>query len=85
MLAEVVRDEPNWQGLFYIERIELSSESLNQLAIGFLFREIVSAPDRAKRWELRGRARAGRLAEGRRRARVRRWPPRSGRCANRKE
>jgi hypothetical protein len=29
MLAEVVRDEPNWQELFYIERIELGSESLN--------------------------------------------------------
>jgi hypothetical protein len=26
MLAEVVRDESNWQELFYIERIELSSE-----------------------------------------------------------
>jgi hypothetical protein len=29
MLAEVVRDEPNWQELFYIERIELGNESLN--------------------------------------------------------
>jgi hypothetical protein len=29
MLAEVVRDEPNWQELFYIERIELCSESRN--------------------------------------------------------
>jgi hypothetical protein len=29
MLAEVVRDEPNWQELFYIERIELGSESRN--------------------------------------------------------
>jgi hypothetical protein len=29
MLAEVVRDEPNWQELFYIERIELARESLN--------------------------------------------------------
>ena len=29
MLAEVVRDEPNWQELFHIERIELGSESLN--------------------------------------------------------
>jgi hypothetical protein len=29
MLAEVVRDEPTWQELFYIERIELGSESLN--------------------------------------------------------
>ena len=29
MLAEVVRDEPNWQELFYIECIELGSESLN--------------------------------------------------------
>ena len=29
MLAEVVRDEPNWQELFYIERIELGGESLN--------------------------------------------------------
>ena len=29
MLAEVVRDEPNWGELFYIERIELGSESLN--------------------------------------------------------
>ena len=29
MLAEVVRDEPNWQGQFRIERIELGAESLN--------------------------------------------------------
>ena len=29
MLAEVVRDEPNWQEQFRIERIELGSESLN--------------------------------------------------------
>jgi hypothetical protein len=29
MLAEVVRDDPNWQELFYIERIELGSESRN--------------------------------------------------------
>ena len=29
MLAEVVRDEPNWQELFYIERIELGAESMN--------------------------------------------------------
>jgi hypothetical protein len=29
MLAEVVRDEPDWQERFYIERIELGSESLN--------------------------------------------------------
>ena len=29
MLAEVVRDEPNWQEQFRIERIELSRESLN--------------------------------------------------------
>jgi hypothetical protein len=29
MLTDVVRDEPNWQELFYIERIELSRESLN--------------------------------------------------------
>jgi hypothetical protein len=29
MLAEVVQDEPNWQELFYIERIELGRESLN--------------------------------------------------------
>lgn len=29
MLAEVVRDEPNWQEQFSIERIELSRESLN--------------------------------------------------------
>jgi hypothetical protein len=28
MLAEV-RDEPNWQDLFYIERIDLGRESLN--------------------------------------------------------
>jgi hypothetical protein len=29
MLAEVVGDEPNWQELFYIERIEPTRESLN--------------------------------------------------------
>jgi hypothetical protein len=29
MLAEVVRDELNWQELFYIERIELGRESRN--------------------------------------------------------
>jgi hypothetical protein len=29
MLAEVVRDETNWQELSYIERIEFGSESLN--------------------------------------------------------
>jgi hypothetical protein len=29
MLAEVVRNDPNWQELFYIERIELGSESRN--------------------------------------------------------
>ena len=29
MLAEVVQDEPNWQDVFYIERIELGSESRN--------------------------------------------------------
>jgi hypothetical protein len=29
MLAEVVRDEPNWQELFSIQRIELGRESLN--------------------------------------------------------
>jgi hypothetical protein len=29
MLAEVVRDEPDWLEQFRIERIELGSESLN--------------------------------------------------------
>jgi hypothetical protein len=29
MVAEVVRDELNWQELFYIERIELGRESQN--------------------------------------------------------
>ena len=34
MLAEVVRDEPNWQERFYIERIELGSESRSATARG---------------------------------------------------
>jgi hypothetical protein len=29
MLAELLRDEPHWQELFYIERIELGAESRN--------------------------------------------------------
>jgi hypothetical protein len=29
MLAEVIRDEPKWQDLFYIERIEIGTASLN--------------------------------------------------------
>ena len=29
MLAEVVRDEPNWRDGFRIERIDFGSESLN--------------------------------------------------------
>jgi hypothetical protein len=29
MLAEVIRDEPDWLEQFRIERIELGSESLN--------------------------------------------------------
>jgi hypothetical protein len=29
MLAEVIRDEPKWHDLFYIERIEIGTESLN--------------------------------------------------------
>jgi hypothetical protein len=29
MLAEIVRDEPHWEDVFRIERIELERESLN--------------------------------------------------------
>jgi hypothetical protein len=29
MLAEIVRDEPHWENVFRIERIELGRESLN--------------------------------------------------------
>jgi hypothetical protein len=29
MLAEIVRDEPHWEGVFRIERIEPGGESLN--------------------------------------------------------